>query len=156
MKNTAGFWSLIWPRPVINQGHLQIWMEYSHIDLWKSDTSREHHKNCKSHPKGEKNIHFSITKELVRKTRLFFIGFHSSTFVKFVDNKMFLITLLVSDFQRSLWESSVHICSCPCINHGHLYTGHHSFSEKWTLWGGNFRPKLHPGGWFFWPWIFII
>jgi hypothetical protein len=28
----------------------------------------------------------------------------------------FLISLLVSDFQRSVWECSVHICSCPCIN----------------------------------------
>ena len=26
----------------------------------------------------------------------------------------FLISLLVSNFQRSVWECSVHICSCPC------------------------------------------
>ena len=37
--------------------------------------------------KGEKNIHFSITKELVRKTRLFFNGFHSSTFVQVIGDK---------------------------------------------------------------------
>ena len=26
------------------------------------------------------------------------------------------VSLLVSDFQRSVWECSVHSCSCPCIN----------------------------------------
>ena len=26
-----------------------------------------------------------------------------------------MISLLVSEFQRPVWEFSVHICSCPCI-----------------------------------------
>ena len=30
--------------------------------------------------------------------------------------KLFLISLLVSDFQRLVWECSVHICSCPWSN----------------------------------------
>ena len=37
--------------------------------------NRQHHKNCKTHPKWKKkSLYFSITKELVRyqKTRLFF------------------------------------------------------------------------------------
>jgi hypothetical protein len=53
---------------------------------------RRHHTNCKTHPKGKKiSIYFSITKELVRKTRLFFTpffnGFHSSTLVQVIGNK---------------------------------------------------------------------
>jgi hypothetical protein len=47
---------------------------------------RQHHKNCKTHPKGKK-----ISKELAQKTRLFFNPFfndcHSSTHVQVIGNK---------------------------------------------------------------------
>ena len=38
---------------------------------------------------------------------------------------IFLISLLVSYFQRSVWECSLHICSCPCFKH----TYKHEFSK---------------------------
>ena len=95
------------------QWQLQIWTELSHNDLWKSDTSRV-----------IKNILLStnLTKVLLWKPMKKSLVFRTSSFV--IEKWIFFspfgwllqflwCSLLVSDFQRSMWEYSIHICRCP-------------------------------------------
>ena len=51
------------------------------------------------------------------KKKLFFLYSPSPTIPKAIKwcSYDFLISLLVSDFQRSVWVWSVHICSCHCL-----------------------------------------
>ena len=89
------------------QGQLQIWTELSHNDLWKSDASRDINEFNKS-----------AAMETIEKKSSFpnklFCYWKMNIFFPFGWVLQFLwCSLLVSDFQRSMWEYSIHICRCP-------------------------------------------
>ena len=67
---------------------------------------------------------------------------HPPSFWKFIQLlKMFkwcsndlLISLRVSDFQKSVWECSVHSCSCPClVRYAHISFNFWTVSQYWII-----------------------